>query len=231
MPACTPPRSVLLTPRQATVNPRLCQTPKHAQVSLAQSLVGSLLLSLGCWCTKGFVCASHPSPSEGGQNENHSHRKLTKLITWTRALSTSVKLGAMLCRATYTGRPMLESSDRMWSTGEGDGKPLQPFCLENLMNWMKRQKDMTLKDGLPRFVGAQYATGDQWRNSPRRNEEMESKQKQRPAVDASAGETKVRRCKEQYCLGTWNVRSRNQDKTGSSQTGYGKGEHRQFRNQ
>ena len=72
----------------------------------------------------------------------------------------------------------MESSDKMWSTREGNGKPLQYSCLENPMNSMKRQKDRTLKDKLPRLVGAQYATGDQWRNNSRKNEEMEPKQKQ-----------------------------------------------------
>ena len=71
----------------------------------------------------------------------------------------------------------------MWSTGEGNGKPLQYSCLENPMNSMKRQKDMTLKDELPRLVGAQYATGEEWRNNSRENEETEPKQKQRPVVD------------------------------------------------
>ena len=73
----------------------------------------------------------------------------------------------------------------MWSTGEGNGKPLQYSCLENPMITMKRQKDRTLKDELPRSVGAQYATGDQWRNNFRKNEEMEPKQKQRPVVDVT----------------------------------------------
>ena len=73
---------------------------------------------------------------------------------------------------------MVDSSDKTWSTGEGNGKPLQYSCLENPMNSMQRQKDRTLKDELPRSVGAQYATGDQWRNNSRKNEEMESKQKQ-----------------------------------------------------
>ena len=75
---------------------------------------------------------------------------------------------------------------------------------------MKRQKDMTLKDELPKSVGAQYATEEEWRNSSRRNEEAEPKQKQRPVVDVSGGESKVQCCKEQYCTGTWNVRSMNQ---------------------
>ena len=82
----------------------------------------------------------------------------------------------MPCRATQDGWVMVESSDKMWSTGEGNGKPLQYFCLENPMNSMKRQKDRTLKDEIPRSVGAQYATGDQWRNNHRKNEEMEPKQ-------------------------------------------------------
>ena len=77
------------------------------------------------------------------------------------ALSNSMKLWAMPCRATQVGCVMVKSSDKMWSTGEGNGKPLQYFCLENPMNSMKRQKDRTLKDEIPRLVGAQYATGDQ----------------------------------------------------------------------
>ena len=80
------------------------------------------------------------------------------------------------------------------------------------MNSMKRQKDRTLKDELHRSVGAQYATGDQWRNNSRKNEEMEPKQKQHPVVDVTGGRSKVRCCKEQYCIGTWNVRSINQGK-------------------
>ena len=80
---------------------------------------------------------------------------------------------------------MVESSDKMWSTGEGNGKPLQYSYLENPMNSMKRQKDRTLKDELPRLVGAQYATGDQWRNNSRKNEEMGPKQKQHPVVDVT----------------------------------------------
>ena len=72
---------------------------------------------------------------------------------------------------------VVERSDRMWPTGEGSGKPLQYSCFENLMNSVKRQKDKTLKDELPRSVGAQYATGDQWRNNTRKNEGIEPKQK------------------------------------------------------
>ena len=80
------------------------------------------------------------------------------------------------------------------------------------MNSMKRQKDMTLKDELPRSVGAQYAPGDQWRNNSRKTEEMEPKQKQHPVVDVTGDGSKVQCCKEQYCIGTWNVRSMNQGK-------------------
>ena len=95
---------------------------------------------------------------------------------------------------------MVESSDKMWSTGEGNGKPLQYSCLENPMNSMKRQKDRTLKEELPRSVGTQYATGGQWRNSSRKNEEMELKQKQHPVVDVTGDGSKVQSCKEQYCI-------------------------------
>ena len=102
---------------------------------------------------------------------------------------------------------------RMRSTGEGNGKPRQYCCSENPMNSMKRQNDRILKEELPRSVGAQYATGDQWRNNSRKNEGMEPKQKQYPAVDVTGDRSKVRCCKEQYCIGTWNVRSTNQGKS------------------
>ena len=81
----------------------------------------------------GSFHKSHPYPSEGRQNENHNHRKITKLITWTTALSSSMKLQAMLCRATQERRVMVESSDKMWPTGEGNGKPFQYSSLENSM--------------------------------------------------------------------------------------------------
>jgi len=87
---------------------------------------------------------------------------------------------------------MVERSDRMWSTGEGNGKLLQYSCLENTMNSMKRQNDRILKEELPRSVGAQYATGDQWRNNSIKNEEMEPKQKQYPGVDVTGDRSKVR---------------------------------------
>ena len=107
---------------------------------------------------------------------------------------------------------MVERSDRMWSTGEGNGKPLQYSCLENPMNSMKKQRDMTLKGELPRLIRAQCATGEQWRNNSRKNEEMEKKQKQHSVVEVTGDGSKVRCRKEQYCIGTWNVRSINNGK-------------------
>ena len=118
----------------------------------------------------------------------------------------------MPCRATQDGRVLVDNSVKMWYTGEGNGKPLQYSCLENPMNSMKRQKDRTLNDELLRSVGAQYATGDQWRNNSRKNEETEPKEKQHPTVDVTGDRSKVRCCKEQYCIGTWNVSSMNQGK-------------------
>ena len=97
----------------------------------------------------------------------------------------------MLCGATQDGWVMVEKSDRMWSTGEGNGKSLQYSCLENHMNSMKRQNDRILKE-LPRSVGTQHTTGDQWRTNSRKNEGMEPKQKQYPAVDVTGDRSKVR---------------------------------------
>ena len=107
-----------------------------------------------------------------------------------------MKLRAVPRGATQDRQVMAESSDKMWSTGEGNGKPLQYSCLENPMNSVKRQKDKTLKE-LPRLVGAHYAIGDQWRNNSRENEEMEPKQKQHPVVDVTGDGSKVQCCKEQ----------------------------------
>ena len=109
--------------------------------------------------------------------------------TRTTALSNSKKL-SHAHGATQDGWVMVERSDRMWSTGEGNRKPLQYSCLENPMNSMKRQNDRILKEKLPRSVGAQYATGDQWRNSSRKNEGMEPKQKQYSAVDVTGDRSK-----------------------------------------
>ena len=164
------------------------------------------------------------------QTENHNHRKSTNLSTWTTALSDSMKLWAMPCRATQDRWVMVESSDKTWPTGEGNGKPLKYSCLENPMNSMKRQKDRTLNE-FPRSVGVQYVTGDQWRNNSRKNEEMEPKQKQHPVVDVTGDGSKIQCYKEQYCIGIWNVRSMNQGKLEVGQSGDGKSECRHFRNQ
>ena len=118
----------------------------------------------------------------------------------------------MPCRATQDTGIMVESSDQMWSTGEGNGERLQYSYLENPKNSMKSQKDRTLKDELPRSIGAQYATGDQWRNNSRKNEETEPRQKQHLVVNVSDDGSKVRCCKEQYCIEICNVTSMNQGK-------------------
>ena len=97
----------------------------------------------------------------------------------------------MPCRAIKDGWVMLESSDKMWSTRERNGKSLQYSCLENPMNSMQRQKDRTLKDEFPRSVGAQYATGEQWKNNSSKNEEKEPKQNQHLVVDVSGDGSKV----------------------------------------
>ena len=93
--------------------------------------------------------------------------------------------------ANQDGWVIVESSDKTYSTGEDNGKPLQYSCLENPLNIMKRQKERTLKDELPRSVGVQYATGEERRSSSRRNAEAEPKQKQHPVMDISDGESKV----------------------------------------
>ena len=116
--------------------------------------------------------------------------------TRTTALSNSMK-PSHACGATQDGRVMVERSDRMWSTGEGNGKLLQYSCLENPMNSMKSQNNEILKEEIPRSVGAQYATGNQWRNNSRKNEGMEAKQKQYPVVEVTGDRSKIRCCKEQ----------------------------------
>ena len=115
-------------------------------------------------------------------------------------------------RVTHDRQVMTESSDKMWSTEEGNAKLIQYSCLENPMKSMKRQKHRTLKEELPRWVGAQDASGDQGTNNSRKNEEMEPKQKQHPVVDVTGDGSQVRCCKRQYCIGSWNVRSMNQGK-------------------
>ena len=122
-----------------------------------------------------------------------------------------MKCWAMPRRATHR-QVIVESSDKMWSIGGGNSKWLPHPCPENPMTSMKRQKDRTLKDELPRSVGAQYATGEEWRNNSRNNEEMKPKWKQWPVLDVTGDGSEVQCYKEQYCIGTWNVRSMNQSK-------------------
>ena len=110
--------------------------------------------------------------------------------TRTTALSNSMK-PSHAHRATQDGRVMVERSDRMWSTGEGNGKPLHFSCLENPMNSMKRQNNRIQNEELPRSVGVQYATGAQWRNNSRKKEGMEPRQKQYPAVNVTGDRGKV----------------------------------------
>ena len=117
-------------------------------------------------------------------------------------LSNLMKLWAMPCRDTQDRWVMMESSDEMWSTRDGNGKALQCSFLENPLNSMRRQKDRTLKDELLRSVGAQYATRVQWRHNSMKTEETEPKQKQHPTVDVTDDGSKAWCCKEQYCRGT-----------------------------
>ena len=117
----------------------------------------------------------------------YSQKTSQSNYTRTTALSNSMK-PSHACRATQDRRVMVERSDRTWSIGEGNGKPLQYPCLENPM---KRQNDRIPKEELPRSLGAQYATGDQWKNNSRKNEGMEPKQKQYPAVDVAGDRSKI----------------------------------------
>ena len=128
-----------------------------------------------------------------------------------------MKLWATLCKDTQDRWDKAESSDKTWSTGGGNGKPPQHTCHKNLINCIKRQKYMTPKDDSPRSEGVQYVTWEEWRrttNSPKKNKTAGLKWKWRSVVDVSGDESKIWCCKEQYCIGTWNVRSMNQDKWG-----------------
>ena len=129
------------------------------------------------------------------------HQRADTLKLYSQKTSQSDYTDHRLVNSMKLTRAM-ERSDRMRSSGEGNGKPLQCSCLENPMNSMKRQNDRILKGELPRSVGTQYASGDQWRNNSRKNEGMEPKQKQYPVVDVTGDRSKIRCCKEQYCIGT-----------------------------
>ena len=155
-----------------------------------------------CWSSREEIphAQSKRNPSKtvgvarGHQRANtlkpYSQKTSQSNHTRTTALSNSMK-PSHARGATQDGRVMVERSDRMWSTGEENGKPLQYSCLENPMNSMKKQNDRILKEELPRSVGAQYATGDQLRNNSRKNEGMEPKQKQYPGVDVTGDRSKV----------------------------------------
>ena len=117
----------------------------------------------------------------------------------------------MPCKATQNRQVMLGSSDNTWSFGEGDSKPLQCSCHQNPMNSMKGKR-YDIERWTSQVGRCPYATGDQWRNNSRKNEEMAPKQKQYPVVDVTGNGSKLWCHKEQYCIGTWNVKSMNQGK-------------------
>ena len=153
-----------------------------------------------CWSSREEIPQGKRNPSKmvgvarGHQRADtlkpYSQKTSQSNHTGTTALLNSMKL-SHAHRATQDGQVMVERSDRMWPIGEGNSKPLQYSCLENLMNSMKRKNDRILKGELPRSVGAQHATGDQWRNNSRKNEGMEPKQKQYPAVDVTGDRGKI----------------------------------------
>ena len=138
-------------------------------------------------------------------------------LSWQSGLCKSMKLWAMLCRATQNEWIVVKSSDKTWSTGGGNDNPLQDSCFKNPMNCMKRQKDRTPKDDPPSLqVGrCPICYWEEWRaitNSSRKNEAAGPKWKECLGMDVSGGKSKIRCCKEQNFIGTWNVRSMNQGK-------------------
>ena len=157
-------------------------------------------MALLCWSSREELPHAqgkrNPSKMVGGARGHqradtlkpYSQKTSQSNHTRTTALSNSMKL-SRACEATQ--EVMVERSDIMWSTREGNGKLLQNSCLENPMNSMKSQNDRILKEVLPRSVGAQHATGDQWRNNSRKNEGMETKRKQYPVVDVPGDRSKV----------------------------------------
>ena len=140
-----------------------------------------------------------------------SHKKLNKLITQTTALSNSVKLWAMPCRATQDGQVMVESSDKMWSTGEGNGKPLQYSCLENPMNSMKRQKDWCLKINFPGRLVPNMLLEESGEITPERMKRWSQSKNNAQLWMWLVMEVKSDAVKNNYCIGTWNVRSMNEE--------------------
>ena len=145
-------------------------------------------------------------------DRNHNHRKLTNLITWTTALSNSMKLWAMPCRATQDGQVMVESSDRMWSTGEREWQATAVFLPWESHEQYEKTKRYDTEKWTPQVGWCQICYWRSVENNSRKNEEMKPKQKQHPVADVTGDGSKVQCCKEQYCIGTWNVRSMNQGK-------------------
>ena len=134
------------------------------------------------------------------------------MITWTTALSNSMKLWAMPCRATQDKRVMVESSKKNVVHWRREWQTTSVFLPWEFHEQYEKAKRWDTERWTPQSVGAQYATADQWRRNSRKNEETETKQKRHPVVDVTGDGRKVRSCKEQYCIGTWNVRSMNQGK-------------------
>ena len=135
-----------------------------------------------------------------------------KLIKWTTALSNLVKLWAMPCRAPQDGWIMVESSGKTWSTGEGNGKPLHYSCFENPMSSMKRQKDKTLKDELPRLEGPNMLLEISGEITPERMKRQSQSKSNTQLWMWLVMEVKSDALKNKYCIETWNVRSMNQGK-------------------
>ena len=166
----------------------------------------------------------------GQTHWNNNHRKLANLITWTTILSNSMKLSHAVwghTRCTCHGGEVWQNVvhwRREWQA-------ISVFLSWKPHEQYEKAKYSILKEEFPRSVGAQYTTGDQWRNNSRKNEGMEPKQKQYPVVDMTGDRSKVQCCKDQYCIRTWNVRSMNQGKLESGQTGDGKSERWHSRNQ
>ena len=147
----------------------------------------------------------------GQTHMNNTHRKLVNLITWTTPLSNSMKLSHALW-----GHPgQAGHGGEVWQSvlpWRPEWQTTSVFLPQEPHEQYERQSDRLLKEELPRSVGAQYATGDEWRNNSRKNEGMEPKKQWYPVVDVTGDRSKFRSCKEQYCIGTWNVRSMNQGK-------------------
>ena len=142
------------------------------------------------------------------------------MTTWITVLCTWMKLLAMTCRTTQKGWVVVEGSEKKknWSTREGNGKPLQYSCLENPRNSIKRHKDMTLEDEPIRLIGVQYATGEEQWNSSRKEWRSWAKADMTSNFGCAWWWSKVCCCKEQYCVGIWNVRPMNQGKLEWSNT-------------